>query len=67
MMISQMNLRLKKREHKFSNLYDGPFEVLGTTGENSIRIKKGKKIFRVHKDNVKLSPKRNEPHSDSDE
>lgn len=44
------------RPYKFSSLYSGPFTVHEICGENSVRIKRGNKIMRVHKNNLKLSP-----------
>lgn len=46
----------QQKNYKFSNLFLGPYVVEELTGKNSLKIRKGNKILRVHKNNIKLSP-----------
>lgn len=47
-----VNLRKQVKTHKFDLPYEGPFRIVEITSPVSAKIKKGKKIKRVHMDHL---------------
>lgn len=43
----------QNRNHKFDEIYEGPYNVIEITGRNSVKIKKNNKIIRTHKNKLK--------------
>lgn len=41
------------KNHKFDEIYEGPYQVTELTGPNSVKIKKQGKIIRCHKNKLK--------------
>lgn len=41
------------REHKFDEVYEGPYKIIEITGPNSVKIKRRGKIIRAHKNKLK--------------
>lgn len=43
----------QQRGHKFEQNYEGPYKIIEITGKNSVKLKKGNKIIRTHKNKLK--------------
>lgn len=59
-------LKNMHRKTKYDPNYVGPFEIIGLTGENTIKLKDKNQVIRAHKDHVKLFHESNASSSSSD-
>lgn len=41
------------KDHKFDEVYEGPYKIVEITGPNSVKIKRNGKIIRSHKNRLK--------------
>lgn len=52
------------KNHKFDEIYEGPYDIIELTGKNSVKIKKNNKIIRTHKNKLKKSTENISEHDD---